>query len=73
MMGLWASYETKIWEKFFFCILKISEERSWIRIRIRNRIRIQKSQIRIRGSGFGPHQNVTDPQHCLVEDWALIC
>jgi hypothetical protein len=40
----------KIYEKkFFFCILKITEERSRIRIHL--------------SRGSDPNQNVTDPQH----------
>ncbi len=53
MMWLLASYKKKIW-KYFFCILKIIEERnrirSWIWIRIHN----SQRYLRIRGSGFAP-------------------
>ncbi len=81
MIYLWASFENKMWKKyFFFSILKINEERSrfrsWIRISMKKGV----------GSGVGsgsgsisqrygsgdpdpnpdPHQNVTDPQHWYV-------
>jgi hypothetical protein len=32
IMCLWLSYKKKILEKIFFCILKVTEERSRIRI-----------------------------------------
>jgi hypothetical protein len=38
-MCLWVSEKKKIW-KNFFCVLKVTEERSWIRI--------YKSEVRIR-------------------------
>ncbi len=50
---------------WFFYILKLNEEWSRIRSLIRNRIRIHKSEVRIRGSGSGSDQDVTDPQHCF--------
>jgi hypothetical protein len=43
-MCLRVSYEKK---KIFFCILKVTEERSWIR----SWIRIHQLEVRIRGSG----------------------
>ncbi len=48
IMCLWARYKKNI-KKYFFCILKINEERS----RIRSRIHL--SEERIRGSGSAPN------------------
>jgi hypothetical protein len=42
------------------CILKVNEERSWIR----SWIRIHYLDVRVRGSGAGSAPFVTDLQHC---------
>ncbi len=44
-----SSYKGKYGEKFFFYILHVTEERSQ----------------RYVSADLDPHQNVTDPQHCL--------
>ncbi len=66
-MPLGANYEKKIWKKlFFFCILKINEERS----RIRSWIRIHKSEVRIRGSGSAPKCRWSH-QYLILEELVL--
>jgi fatty-acid desaturase len=47
--------------KFLFCILTVTEERS----RIRSWIRSGSISHRYGAADPDPHQNVTDPQHCL--------
>ncbi len=50
-------YKKKIWQKFFFCILKVTEERS--------RIRIHYSEVWI--------QIVTDPNTDKKRERPLMC
>ncbi len=63
-MCLWVSCKKK-YGIFFFCILKVTEERSWIRI--------LKSEVRIRGSGSVPkfHGSPTlvDLKTCSGTGW----
>ncbi len=63
IMCLRVSYKKnfkKICKKFFFCILKVTEESSRIQSWIRSWVRIHTD----------PYQNVTDPQHCFREmEW----
>jgi hypothetical protein len=50
IMCLWLSYKKKYGKKFFFGILKVTEEKS----RIRN------------WPDPDPHQKVTNPQHWMI-------
>jgi hypothetical protein len=52
ILGLRVSYKKKI--RIFFCILKVTEERSWIRVRIHYLERYGSVDP-------DPHQNVRDP------------
>jgi hypothetical protein len=58
-MCLRVNYKKKICKNNFFGIHNATEERSrilsWIRIRLSD----------VRSSDTDPHQNVTDPQHCI--------
>jgi hypothetical protein len=47
---LQVSYKKKIWKKILFCILKVTEERSHIRIR-QSEIRISTKMSRITDTG----------------------
>ena len=62
-MCLWVSYKKEVGKKIFFCILKVTEERSRIRSWIRSRI--HTSRYGLGDPDPDPHQNATDPQHCL--------
>jgi len=64
MMCLLANYKKKYEKNICFCILKINEERSWIRIRIRTGSINQR--YRYGSEDPVPHQNVTDTQHSLL-------
>jgi hypothetical protein len=52
---------------FFLGFLKITDEKS----RIRSRMRIRKSSVQIQGSG--PYQDVTDPEHWLFYMFLKSC
>jgi hypothetical protein len=78
MMRLWASYKKKIWKKYFFCILKITDPE------LVPELDPDPEMDPELGSGYGagsgsisqrygsgdpdpdPHQNGTDPQHCFA-------
>jgi hypothetical protein len=55
--------------KFFFCILKVIEERSRIWSWIGSEFIIQRYWYR--SADLNPQQNVTDPQHCNFEHYSL--
>jgi hypothetical protein len=53
-MCLWLSYTKKIWaKKYFFCILKVTEEK----------FGSGSISQRYGSADPDPHQKVTDPQH----------